>query len=78
MRQQYDSAMDAAKEQHREQYDEALGVAKTDIESEARANLDHTVSTLNQEWRRTRNVLVGISAAAVTIAIVAIVAGILL
>ena len=78
MRQQYDAAMDAAKEKHREQYDEALGVAKTAIESEARANLDHTVSTLSQEWRKTRNVLVGISAAAVAIAIVAIVAGILI
>ena len=78
MRQQYDSALDAAKKEHREQYDESLDTAKTAIESEARTNLDRTLSTLNREWHKTRNVLVGISAAAVAIAIIAIVAGVLI
>ena len=78
MRQQYDSALDAAKKEHREQYDESLDMAKTAIEDDARANLDRTLSTLNREWHKTRNVLVGISAAAVVIAIIAIVAGVLI
>ena len=78
MRQQYDSALEAARKEQREEYNKALDAAKTAIEGEARANLGHAVSTLNQEWRKTRNILVGISVTAVAIAILAFVAGVLI
>ncbi len=73
-KQRYDTALETAQQKQQQQYD----AAKTAIESEARANLEQAASTLNEEWRKTRNVLVGISAAAVAIATIAIVAVILI
>ena len=91
-RQQYDAALEASKQeqerqyhaalemakQQQQQYDAALDSAKTAINNEAEANLGRAVATLNQEWRKTRNILIGITAASGAIAIAAIIVGILI
>lgn len=70
---------EARKEQQRH-YDAALEVANRELQQqydEAQANFDRVVTSLNQEWRRTRNVLIGITIASVAVAVVAIVVAIL-
>ena len=76
--QQYDTALGATKQEQQQQYDTALDAAKTAINNEAQANLDRTVTTLNQGWRKTRNILIGITAASGIIAITAITVGALI
>ena len=76
--QQYDAALEAAKQEQQQLHDAALETAKTAINDEAQANLDRTVATLDQEWRRTRNILIGITAASGAIAVAAIIVGILI
>ena len=76
--QQYDAALEMAKQEQQQQYDVALAAAKTAINDDARANLEQAVATLGQEWRKTRNILIGITAAAGAIAVAAIIVGILI
>ena len=76
--QHYDAALEAAKQEQQQLHDTALNAARTNINDEAQANLDRAVATLNQEWRRTRNILIGITAGSGAIAIASIVAGILI
>ena len=76
--QQYNIALEAAKQEQQQLHDAALETAKTAINDEAQANLDRAVTTLDQEWRKTRNILIGITAASGTIAIAAIIVGILI
>ena len=76
--QQYDAALEAAKQEQQQLHDAALKAAKTAINDEAQANLDRAVTTLAQEWRKTQNILIGITAASGAIAIAAIIVGILI
>ena len=75
--QQYDAALEVAKQEQQQLHDTALEAAKTAITDEAHTNLDRAVATLNQEWRKTRNILIGITAASGAIAVAAIVVVIL-
>ena len=70
-------ALAKAKREQQQQYDAALSDAKTEINNEAQANLDRTVSALNQEWSKTRNLLIGITTGAVVIGITALIVAIL-
>ena len=74
----YDTALEAAIQQQQRQYDAALEAAKAAFNSEAQANLDRAVSTLDREWRKARNILIGITATSGIVAIAAIIAGILI
>ena len=74
----YDEALEAAKQEQQKQYDAALDAAKTAINDEAQANLDRAVTTLDQEWRKARNILIGITAAFGAIAVAGIIVGILI
>jgi DNA-binding helix-hairpin-helix protein with protein kinase domain len=65
-RQFYEAALEADKQEQQQQYDAA------------QANLDRAVTTLNQEWRKTRNLLIGITAASGAIATAAIILAILI
>ena len=76
--QQYDVALEVAKQEQQQQYDVALDAAKTAINNEAQATLDRSVTTLNQEWRKIRNILIGITAASGVIAVAAIIVGIII
>ena len=76
--QRHDAALEAAKQEQQQLHDTALDAAKTAINNEAQANLDRAVETLNQEWRKTRNILIGITAASGVIAVAAIIVGILI
>ena len=76
--QSYDAALEAATQEQQRQYDAALEAAKAAFNSEAQANLDRAVATLDWEWRKARNTLIGITAASGIIAIAAIIAGILI
>ena len=76
--QQYDAALEAAKQEQQQLHDAALEAAKTAINDEAQANFDRAVTILNEEWRKTRNILIGITAASGAIAIAAIIVGILI
>ena len=71
---QYNAALEAAKQEQRQQYD----AAKAAINDEAQANLERAVTTLGQEWRKTRNILIGITAASGVIAVAAVIVGILI
>lgn len=77
LRQQYDDALDAARHEQQQQHDASLDAARAAIEDQARANLERAVSTLNDESRKVRNMLVGLAAAAVAIAVVAVIVGLL-
>ena len=61
-----------------ERYDAALDAAKTAVNDEAQANLERAVTTLDREWRKTRNMLIGITAASGVIAVAAVIVGILI
>ena len=74
----YDAALEAAERKQQQQYDAALDEAKTAINDEADANLDRAVTTLTQEWRKIRNILIGITAASGAIAVAVIIVGILI
>lgn len=76
--QQYDIALEAAKQEQQQLHDAALDAAKTAINDEAQTNLERAVTTLDQEWRKTRNILIGITAASGAIAVAAIIIGILI
>ena len=76
--QQYEAALERATGEQQQQYDAACDSAKTAINYEAQASLDRAAATLNQEWRKTRNILIGITAASGAIAIAAIIVGILI
>ena len=76
--QQYDAALEMAKQEQQQQYDVALAAAKTAINDDSRANLEQAVATLGQEWRKARNILIGITAASGAIAVAAIIVGILI
>ena len=65
-RQFYEAALEAAKQEQQQQYDAA------------QANLNRAMTTLNQEWRKTRNILIGITAASGAIAVAAVIVGILI
>ena len=56
----------------------ALDAAKTAINDEAQANLERAVTTLDEEWRKTRNILIGITAASGVIAVAAAIVGVLI
>ena len=73
----YDAALEAAKLEQQQQYNASLETTKTAINSEAQSNLDRAVATLGQEWRKTRNILTGITAASGAIAVAAIIVAIL-
>ena len=75
--QQYAAALEAAKQEQQQLHDTALDTAKTAINNEAQANLDRAVTTLNQEWRKPRNILIGIAAASGAMAVAAIIVAIL-
>ena len=64
--------------EQQQQYDAACDSAKTAINYEAQASLDRAAATLNQEWRKTRNILIGITAGSGAIAIAAIIVSILI
>ena len=68
--------MEAAKQEQQQLHDVALDTAKTAINNEAQANLDRAVTTLNQEWRKTRNILIGITVASGAMAVAAIIVAI--
>ncbi len=76
--QRHDAALEAAKQEQQQLHDTALDAAKTAINNEAQANLDRAVETLNQEWRKTRNILISITAASGAVAVAAIIVGILI
>ena len=67
-----------AKRGQQHQYDAALDMAKTAINKEAQVNLERAVATMNQEWRKTRNILISITAASSAIAVSAIIVGVLI
>ena len=74
-------ALAEAREEQQRHYDAALEAAKQELQQQydaAQANLDQVVTTLNQEWRKTRNILIGITAASGAIAVAAIIVGILI
>ena len=71
-------ALAKAREEQQRHYDAALDSAKTAINNQAKANLDRAAAALNQEWRKTRNILIGITAASGATTIAAIIVGILI
>ena len=73
----HDTALEATRRELQQQYDASLETAKTAINTEAQSNLDRTVSTLDQEWKKTRNILVGIAAASGIVAVASIIVAIL-
>ena len=73
-------ALAEAREEQQRHYDAALEAAKQELQQEydaARANFDRVVTTLNQEWRKTRSVLIGITIASAAIAVAVIIVAIL-
>lgn len=73
-------ALAEAREEQQKHYNAALEASKQELQQQydvAQSNLDRAVTTLNQEWRKTRNILIGITTAAGTIAITAIIVAIL-
>ena len=75
--QQYDVALEAAKQEQQQLHDAALDAAKTAINNEAQLGLNRAVTTLNEKWRKTRNILIGITAASGIMAVAAIIVAIL-
>ena len=74
-------ALSEAREEHQRHYDAALEIAKQELQQQydaAQVNLDRAVTTLHQEGRKTRNILIGITTASGAIAIAAIIIGILI
>ena len=65
----YDAVLEAAKQEQQQQYDAALETAKTNMNREAQAKVDRAVTTLDQGWRKARNLFVGIAAASSVIAV---------
>ena len=74
----YAAALETAKQEQQQLHDASLQAAETAIGNEAQTNLDRAVTTLNQKWRKTRNILIGITAASGAIAVAAIIVGILI
>ena len=73
-------ALAEAREEQQKHYNAALEASKQELQQQydaAQTNLDRAVTTLNQEWRKTRNILIGITTAAGAIAITAIIVAIL-
>ena len=73
-------ALAEAREEQQKHYNAALEASKQEMQQQydaAQTNLDRAVTTLNQEWRKTRNILIGITTAAGAIAITAIIVAIL-
>ena len=73
-------ALAEAREEQQKHYNAALEASKLELQKQydaAQTNLDRAVTTLNQEWRKTRNILIGMTTAAGAIAITAIIVAIL-
>ena len=73
-------ALAEAREEQQKHYNAALEASKQELQKQydaAQTNLDRAVTTLNQEWRKTRNILIGMTTAAGAIAITAIIVAIL-
>ena len=68
---------DNSREQQ-QQYDSALEAAKTEVERKVQDDLNRVVASMDQKWRKTRNLLIGITTGAVAIGICALIVGILI